>query len=66
VPYGTAELSGTGLELNNTGAGTRWITSAAPVVPGETVTLEFLLFDVGDGILGTSVLLDDFRWTTAP
>jgi hypothetical protein len=34
-------------------------------VPGETVTLEFLLFDVGDGTHDSSVLLDDFRWTTA-
>ncbi|MBM4419905.1 MAG: hypothetical protein FJ033_16600 [Chloroflexi bacterium] len=65
-PLGTAELSGTGFEINNTGGGTSWLTSASPVVPGETVALDFLLFDVADGILDTSVLLDDFRWTTAP
>ena len=41
---------------------TGWLTSQAPVSPGEEFTLEFMIWDAGDGILDSSVLLDNFTW----
>jgi hypothetical protein len=32
------------------------------VQPGETFTLEFFIWDTGDGVLDSSVLLDNFQW----
>jgi len=62
-PYGTGALAGTGMELANTGGGTPWLTSEAPVAPGETIQLEFTIFDVSDHILDSVALLDHFRWS---
>lgn len=63
-PLGTAPLEGTGLRTGDTGGGTRWLVTSAPVVPGETITLEFMIFDVSDYISDSNALLDDFRWST--
>jgi Cys-rich repeat protein len=64
-PYGTSALLNTGFDTVSGGA-TPWLTTTAPVVPGETITLNFLLFDVGDGTFDSQVLLDGFRWLTTP
>ena len=72
-PGGAAELGGTGFGvegkwclLSNTkstnGGATGWLTSQAPVQPGETFTLELMIWDTGDGVLDSSVLLDNFQW----
>jgi hypothetical protein len=71
-PGGTDELQGTGFYnlgsycgSQSTGGGaTGWLTTQAPIQPGETFTLDLIIFDVGDGILDSSVLLDGFTWTT--
>ncbi len=42
--------------------GTAWLTTEAPVVPGETIVLDFLIWDTGDSELDSLVLLDNFRW----
>jgi hypothetical protein len=42
---------------------TRWLTSTAPVRPGESITLVFALFDLTDAEFDTVVLLDNFNWT---
>ncbi len=55
-----ADLLGTGYYSN--GGGTGWLTTTAPVVPGEIITLTFSVFDEGDHILDSAVLLDNFRW----
>jgi hypothetical protein len=34
------------------------------VVPGETITLEFTIGDIADGIYDSTVLLDNFQWGT--
>jgi hypothetical protein len=60
-PLGVAGLAGTGLTSAG-GAGTVWLETTAPVVPGETITLELMVFDVGDGGQDSIVLFDDFRW----
>jgi hypothetical protein len=62
-PSGTAALAGTGMQLNNTGGGTEWLKTTAPVVPGETMILELMVFDVSDGVLDSLALLDAFEWS---
>jgi hypothetical protein len=61
-----AELSGTGMQINNAGGGTSWLTTDASVVPGETIQLELMIFDVTDHQLDSVVLLDNFRWHEQP
>lgn len=57
------ELTGTGFESYG---GTGWLHSIAPVTPGETVTLTFHLFDEGDDVWDSTVLLDNFQWLGVP
>jgi hypothetical protein len=61
-----SDLMGTGYELQSPpiGGGTGWLTTTAPVTPGEDVTLHFIIFDEGDGILDSAVLIDNFQWLT--
>jgi hypothetical protein len=66
-PSGTLDLIGNGMggwgsDLRN-GGGTDWLTNTAPVVPGETIELQFVLWDAGDHHLDSLVLLDNFRWS---
>jgi hypothetical protein len=62
---GTAELTGTGMDLpdNSDGAGTGWLTSVAPVTGGDLLTLRLAIMDASDGITDSVVLLDNFQWT---
>lgn len=67
---GTLELVGTGMggwngDLKD-GGGTVWLTNEANVVPGETIELEFTIFDAGDHNVDSVVLLDYFRWGLQP
>ncbi len=67
-------LEGTGYDradgLEVAGGATDWLTTKAPVRPGETITLRFVILDEGDGIYDSSVLIDNFKWeleaVTAP
>jgi hypothetical protein len=69
-PGGVAELAGTGFEApgmycntNSTGGGaTGWLSSQAPIMPGETFTIEFMIWDTGDESYDSSVLVDNFQW----
>ena len=56
---GAQELSGTGYD--NRG-GTGWLTTKAPIGGGEEFSLTFHLFDEGDALLTSQVLLDNFQW----
>jgi hypothetical protein len=65
------ELDGTGYELNDAnnlriGGGTGWLTTTAPVSPGETATLRLILFDEGDHLFDSAVLIDNFQWQLTP
>ncbi len=60
APCEAPELAGTALEGH---AGTKWLTTNAPVVPGETVEVFFTIFDLADSALDSIVLLDNFLWT---
>lgn len=42
--------------------GTGWVIAGAPVAPGDNITLDFIVEDVGDGVVTSSVLLDNFRF----
>jgi hypothetical protein len=60
---GNAELAGTGFEVYG---GTGWLHTIAPVKPGETITITFHLFDEGDRIYDSTVLIDNFQWLGVP
>jgi hypothetical protein len=57
---GTAELIGTGFEPDH--AATSWLQTKASVVPGETISLRFAVWDMGDEVLDSTVLVDNLRW----
>jgi hypothetical protein len=77
-PGGPAELAGTGFGVLGygcerktsvtvtEGGATGWLTTQAPVTPGETFTLEFLIWDTGDGLRDSLILLDHFSWVGVP
>ncbi len=78
-PSGSASLNGTGMEAvvsdvvppltdgdGKTGGATDWLTTESPVVPGETIVLELMIFDVSDNVYDSLVLLDNFQWSPAP
>jgi hypothetical protein len=44
------------------GGATGWLTTKAPVLPGETITLRFIIFDEGDSRYDSAILLDNFQW----
>jgi hypothetical protein len=51
-----------GSKTSTAGGATGWLTSSAPVQAGETFTLDLIIWDTGDGVLDSSVLLDNFTW----
>jgi len=69
---GPGLLTGTGFEAPlgmgqcTTGGGTDWLTTIGNVRPGEIVELRFVIWDVGDGILDSLVLFDNFKWDANP
>jgi hypothetical protein len=56
---GPGELGGTGFEQH---AATSWLQTTAGVVPGETITLRFAIWDMNDEILDSTILIDNFAW----
>lgn len=43
-------------------AGTKWLSSTAPVTPGEQITVVLAIFDLTDAILDSYVFLDNWQW----
>jgi len=64
-PDGFAALAGTGFDPAGDAA-TGWNRSLAPVLPGETIELRFYIFDVGDNLFDSTVLLDNLSWHVIP
>ncbi len=63
-------LAGTGMEIIDSqsrlsGNATGWMTLTAPVTPGASITLRFIIFDTNDSIYDSQLLVDQFRWSTA-
>jgi hypothetical protein len=71
-PSGTLELVGNGMggwpdnPNMSDGGGTNWLTNSAPVNPGETIDIEFVLWDAGDHNVDSLVLLDRWEWSITP
>jgi hypothetical protein len=71
-----AKLTGTGMDGSckdpnaNTykicGGGTDWLQTTAPIVPGETIGLQFNIWDTGDHQWDSIVLMDAFEWSVNP
>jgi hypothetical protein len=60
-PLGDGDLSGTGFDSNGA---TGWLTASAPVTPGVAFDLLIGVWDSGDSLSDSTVLVDAFRWTT--
>lgn len=60
-PDSATELAGFMSETDDAGA-TAWLTTRAPVLPGEEITLELFIWDSFDHALDSTVLLDHVRW----
>jgi hypothetical protein len=70
---GTQGLAGTGFQLveldgcsfNNlpTGGGTGWLKMSGNVKGGEVMEVRFAIWDTGDGLWDSLVLLDDWVWS---
>ncbi|MBI5536606.1 MAG: putative metal-binding motif-containing protein [Deltaproteobacteria bacterium] len=56
---GTGELNGTGFEDH---AATGWLQTSAAITPGEEFTIRFAIWDMGDEVLDSTVLIDNFRF----
>jgi hypothetical protein len=67
-PMGAGPLKDTGFDTWSTsdfpGGATGWLSSTAPVKPGEEFTLRFAIWDGGDQAMDSSVLVDNFEWLT--
>jgi hypothetical protein len=61
-PLGSAGEPGYCSPSEITGGATAWLGIRGNVVPGETIELRIILWDVGDAGWDSTVLLDDFRW----
>ena len=61
-----SDNAGTGYETADMaslpGGSTGWLSTTAPIAPGEDVTLRFVIFDQGDHILDSAALIDNFQW----
>jgi hypothetical protein len=61
---GAEQLAGTGFdEQPNGSAATGWLKTSSPVVnPGEDITMMFAIWDSGDQVLDSTVLIDNFSF----
>lgn len=57
----SGDITDPGQPSTNGGA-TGWLTSQAPIQAGETFTIEFILWDTGDGVFDSSILIDNFTY----
>ncbi|MGH7286128.1 MAG: choice-of-anchor L domain-containing protein [Polyangiaceae bacterium] len=55
-----------GVGTTSSGGATGWLTSQAPVKGGETITLDFMIWNTGDEAYDSSVLLDNLTWVPGP
>lgn len=58
-PLGTGLLDKTGFEDR---AATGWLVTQSPVTPRGVITLRFAIWDMGDSVLDSTVLLDNLRF----
>jgi hypothetical protein len=68
-PRGSGLLGNTGFDESDWSgphAATGWLQTSAPVTPGSTITLRFAIWDSGDEILDSTVLIDNFTFSVEP
>ena len=54
-------LAGTGYN-GGVGGSTGWLTTTVPISGGEAFTLRFVIYDEGDHIYDSDVMINNFRW----
>lgn len=64
-PDGASEILAYTADTGDSG-GTSWLTTTAGIIPGETFTLEFHIWDTSDDWLDSIVLIDNFQWRIEP
>ncbi len=70
---GTSQLAGTGMDTadpsvcgdpgSQVGGATGWLALRGNVLPGEIIQLRLAIWDTGDALLDSEVVLDNFRWS---
>jgi hypothetical protein len=65
-PLGTAQLAGNGFDDNGAKGATGWLTTTVPVTPGQEITIRWGVYDAGDGVFDSTVVLDHWQWITTP
>ncbi|MCC6669258.1 MAG: choice-of-anchor L domain-containing protein [Polyangiaceae bacterium] len=58
---GIATLQGTGFEPGH--AATGWLETVSPITPGGEMILRYAVWDAGDHILDSTVLVDNFKFS---
>jgi hypothetical protein len=64
-PDGTAQLLNTGFDIWNKDGpdgATAWLQSSTPAKPGSIITLQFTIWDAGNGEYDSTVLVDNIQW----
>jgi hypothetical protein len=68
-PLGLGDLAGTGFDVWESSVGpngaTRWLQTQAPATPGSIITIQFTIWDAGNGEFDSTVLIDNFQWLAA-
>ena len=64
-PDGSQDLHAFTENIADAGA-TGWLTTTAPVIPGEEITLSFHIWDTGDSFYDSLVVIDNFQWLLEP
>lgn len=64
-------LTGTGYDGNCgggqiCGGSTNWLLTQAPVLAGETITFHNSIWDTGDHVWDSTVLVDNWQWSASP
>jgi hypothetical protein len=68
-PKGVTELAGTGFwndAVPQDHGATSWLETKSPLVAGETITIQFMIWDTGDHDLDSTVLVDNWKWEVEP
>jgi hypothetical protein len=67
-PLGVGQLASTGFDAWNKDGpdgATRWLQTEAPATPGSIITLQFTIWDAGNGEYDSTVLIDNFQWNAS-
>jgi hypothetical protein len=70
-PLGLDVLLGTDFDVDDGNPGwsngsTGWLRTQAPVEPGAVFTIRFVAYDSSDGMVDSSALIDNWKWSAKP